>query len=73
MSEKTKGLYNKFFVIRTDGSSEKGCKHHNCHYFVIDITHDKYAKYALNAYADACEAEFPNLANDLRNNAKDKP
>lgn len=34
--------------------------------FVLDTTHDPYAKAALLAYADACEADFPKLAVDAR-------
>jgi len=60
------GLYRKFEVTRTDGRSEVGEKHHNCAYFVIDMDHDRFAAPALLAYANACEAEFPLLAQDLR-------
>ena len=58
-----KGLYNKFVVQRTDGSSEPGRKHANCEYFVIDLTHDP----SLATHvADACESTRPVLARDLR-------
>lgn len=64
--DKTKrGLYRKFNVSRTDGSSESGGKHDGCNYFVLDVTHDKYAGAALRAYADSCVAEYPLLAADL--------
>lgn len=66
MSDKTKGLYNKFDVRRTDGNSEKGGKHHGCEYFVLDLSHDVHACAALSAYADSCEREYPLLAADLR-------
>lgn len=59
------GLYRKYNVNRTDGSTEPGRKHGDCEYFVIDLKHDKYAEAALRAYAFACEAEFPMLAQDL--------
>lgn len=65
-SKWTSGRYHKFDIRRTDGKSEAGQKHFACDYFVLDLTHDKFAKAALNAYADACEAEFPVLADDLR-------
>lgn len=59
-------IFHKFNVTRTDGSSEPGGKHRDCDYFVLDTTHDRYAKYALAAYADACEETHPNLAADIR-------
>jgi hypothetical protein len=33
---------------------------------VLDLKHDRFAGPALRAYADACEAEYPLLARDLR-------
>ncbi len=66
MGDKTKGLFGKFRVERTDGSSSPGGKHAACEYFVLDISHDRYAIPALLAYADACEAEYPLLAADIR-------
>lgn len=63
---KSKGLYQKYIVKRTDGSHRKGKKHEGCTYFVLDTVHDKFATTALLAYADACEAEFPELARDIR-------
>lgn len=66
MSDKAKGLYEKYLVMRHDGSSRDGGKHHGCDYFVLDWTHDRFAIPAALAYADACEAEFPELARDLR-------
>jgi len=65
MGDKTRGLYEKFTVIRNDGSSEPGGKHHGCEYFVLDLTHDKHAGAALLAYAHSCAAEYPLLASDL--------
>ena len=65
MSDKNKGLYNKFVVRRTDGSSEQGGKHEHCDYFVLDLSHDKHAIPALRAYAESCEPEYKALADDL--------
>lgn len=56
----------KYRVERTDGSSRPEGKHAACPYFVLDLTHDKFAAPALLAYADACEAEYPLLAADVR-------
>lgn len=64
-----KGLYRKFTVERTDGSSGPGGKHEHCDYFVLDWTHDKFAVPAAMAYARACEGEYPGLARDLRDRA----
>lgn len=60
------GLYGKFHIARTDGTDAPGGKHHGCDYFVLDVTHDKHAKAALAAYADAVEATHPQLAADMR-------
>jgi hypothetical protein len=60
------GLYGKFRIERTDGSSATGCKHHGCDYFVLDVTHDKCAPPALAAYAAAVERTHPLLAADMR-------
>lgn len=59
------GLYEKFYVKRTDRQDEPGCKHENCKYFVLDITHDPFAIVALHAYARACEKEYPVLSAEL--------
>jgi hypothetical protein len=66
MGDKSRGLYNKFTVTRTDGTSRPGRKHDGCEYFVLDLTHDKHAKAALLAYAKSCRLEYPLLSEDLR-------
>lgn len=60
------GLYKKYHVRRADGMEGPGTKHNNCQYFVLDLSHDKYGITGALAYADACEAEFPILAQQLR-------
>ena len=65
MGDKSKGLYNKYRVERTDGKSQPGEKHFGCEYFVLDLTHDPFALPALMAYSEACNAEYPKLAIDL--------
>lgn len=60
------GIYWKYHVDRTDGSSKPGGKHEHCEYFVLDWQHDPFAIPAARAYADACEKERPALAADLR-------
>lgn len=66
MSDKERGIYRKFVVTRSDGSSGPGKKHEHCAYFVLDLEHDEYAMIALKAYATACRATHPDLAHDLR-------
>ncbi len=66
MDRRTTGIYHKFNVERTDGTDQPGGKHHGCRYFVLDLDHDKCAKPAMAAYAEACESEYPALAADLR-------
>jgi len=61
-----RGLYRKFTVTRTDGSSEPGEKHYLCNYFVLDLEHDPFAGPALKAYAKACAKKHPELAKHLR-------
>ena len=61
------GLHQKFIVRRADGSDNPGGKHFGCRHFVLDVDHDPYAIPALSAYARACQATHPFLAEDLRN------
>jgi len=66
MADTTRGLYRKYNVTRTDGSSEPHGKHHKCQYFVLDLDHDDFAWAALRAYAKACKRRYPLLAADLQ-------
>jgi hypothetical protein len=66
MGDRNRGVYHKFNVIRTDGKSAPGQKHHNCFYFVLDCDHDPHAKAALDAYARSCKHEYPTLASDVQ-------
>lgn len=65
MGDKTRGLYGKFTITRTDGQSEAGQKHDGCDYFVLDLTHDPFAFEALQRYAQACQFDYPLLAADI--------
>lgn len=65
MSDISHGLYRKYNVERTDGSSVFGGKHEKCFYFVLDVTHDIHSLPALKAYADSCRDQFPELAMDI--------
>ena len=63
-----RGIYKKYHVKKL--KDPKG-KHIYCDYFVLDWQHDPYTVPAALAYADACEAEFPQLAKELREKAKE--
>ena len=71
MNKKKKGLFHKYYVERLDGKDRLGEKHWRCEYFVLDLTHDKYAIPALKAYAESCQNEYPRLAYDLSSKLKD--
>lgn len=58
----SEGLERRYEVRRIDGAAGK---HGDCDFFVLDRTHDKFARPALLAYAEACRDEFPALAADL--------
>jgi hypothetical protein len=60
--DQKRGIYRKYTVTRTDGSSESGGKHEHCSYFVLDLEHDQFAISALKAYAKACRRQYPELA-----------
>lgn len=70
MGDRNRGLdTNKFSRIeREDGQHRLGEKHEHCQYFILDLNleHDPFAEKALLAYADACQFEYPLLAQDLR-------
>jgi hypothetical protein len=57
----TRGYYKKFTVVREDTGEEVVEDT-----FTLIPAHDDWAIPALLAYADACEAEAPQLAADLR-------
>ncbi len=67
MNDKKFGIYEKFRVSRTDGSSGSGKKHEFCSYFVLDYKHDPYVIPALKAYSKACKKEYPELSDDINN------
>lgn len=64
-----RGVYEKYEVTRTDGTSGFGRKHYGCSYFVLDTHCDPHAVAALRAYAASCESTFPQLASDLLDQA----
>ena len=72
MDDKTRGLYDKFVVTRTDGSSARGKKHFRCEYFVLDLDHDPHAIAAISAYAKSCQKDYPILAMHLTEKIAEK-
>ena len=63
MNDKQRGLYAKYRPIeRADAPNEK---HEDCEYFVLDLTHDPFAREAALMYAFRCRDEYPQLAEDL--------
>lgn len=70
MGDRTRGIYRKFRVTRTDGESRRTVngrigKHYGCRYFVLDVDHDRHAIPALKAYAESCKDEYSPLAADV--------
>lgn len=65
VNQQRAGVYRKFNVSRTDGRDKPGGDRHGAEYFVLDVTHDKFAKPALAAYAAACRNDYPALADDM--------
>jgi len=73
MDQHREGLYEKYEVRRKDGRTAHGEKHALCCFFVLDLDCDPHSTAAIRAYADSCEADYPLLARDLRNIAKNPP
>lgn len=61
-SDAAKGLYGKY---RIEKVVDPTGKHRGCDFFVLDLTHDKDAVIALEAYAEACWRDKPTLYDDL--------
>jgi len=74
MSSKDRGLYKKFNVTRTDGESRPGGKHDGCSYFVLDLTHDPFARDAALQYCESAELSgWEKLAMELRDEVARQP
>ena len=65
MMPKDGPIYGKFNVSRTDGRDQPGGDKEDAQYFVLDLTHDPYAREAMMFYAFKCVDEFPELAADI--------
>lgn len=55
------GLETRFFITRL----RNPWKHRDCRYFVLDLTDDPHALVAIQAYANSCREQHPELAADL--------
>ena len=64
-------LYQKFDIRRADGTDAPGEKHDGCQYFVLDLTHDPYARRAALEYGRLCMDTHPTLGVELVNLATD--
>jgi hypothetical protein len=73
VTDPKRGVYQKYRVERTDGTSRPTMKHEHCTYFVLDLDHDEFAIPALIAYATACAGQYPELARDLRDALATRP
>jgi len=60
------GIYAKFTVTRNDGKDAPGERHHGDEYFVLNLTTDKHALVALDAYGKSCASKYPVLASDIK-------
>lgn len=58
-------LFNKYVVKRSDGTDKPGGKHEDCQYFVLDLSHDPFAKNAVRVYAVSCRPTHPILGTAL--------
>lgn len=58
----SKGLYAKYIVKHVDDSEGK---HDDCSFFVLDLTHDPYARMAARSYAIVCKETNPTLSKEL--------
>jgi len=65
VDQKNLGLYNKFYIERTDDRDLIGGDRENAEYLVLDLTYDPHARVAAVAYAKAVETEYPLLARDI--------
>jgi hypothetical protein len=58
-------LQQKYYVDRIDERDRAGGDRCDSKYFVLDYIHDPYSIPALEAYAEACSNDFPNLSMEI--------
>jgi hypothetical protein len=62
-ADKATGLYSKYMVERIN---DPDGKHNDCDFFVLDLTHDPIARFAMNFYIQKCiDDGYSKLAADL--------
>jgi hypothetical protein len=66
LEDKRNKLQQKYYVERIDERDRAGGDRADSKYFVLDYVHDPYALPALEAYAQACLKDFPNLSAEIR-------
>lgn len=65
MSDKERGMYQKYIVTELDENGDVKPNQYDGMYVVLKMGKDPYAIAALKAYARACAAEYPKLAEDF--------
>jgi len=65
MSRDDQPIYDKFTVIRNDGTDAEGGKHQGCRYIVVDIDHDEQAIRILSYLAKAYMITRPTYSASL--------
>jgi hypothetical protein len=66
VEDKRNKLQQKYYVERIDERDRAGGDRVDSKYFVLDYVHDPYALAALEAYALACDEDFPNLSAEIK-------
>ena len=66
MEDKRNKLQQKYYVERIDERDRAGGDRADSKYFVLDYIHDPYSLPALEAYAQACFKDYPNLSEEIR-------
>jgi hypothetical protein len=66
VEDKRNKLQQKYYVERIDERDRAGGDRVDSKYFVLDYVHDPYSVPALEAYSQACDQDFPNLAAEIR-------
>jgi len=66
VEDKRNRLQQKYYVERIDERDRVGGDRVDSKYFVLDYIHDPYSIPALEAYAQACYRDFPNLSEEIR-------
>jgi hypothetical protein len=65
VEDKRNKLQQKYYVERIDERDRDGGDRVDSKYFVLDYIHDPYSLAALEAYAQACSKDFPNLSAEI--------